>query len=182
MFVRAHGATDYNRLFIGQLLDLAELVIEGEIIQIEDSTIKIAVKHQLKGRIQGGTIVVRQFRNWTCAVRWSKYEVGQKAVYCLRRFKSDLFEVIGSGNEGELPILDDSLYFITYISDSVYPELGREECYKFNYDEAILGIEEYLKKGLNFWIIQNKDKLLVAMGLIENQLLQKIAAWKVATD
>lgn len=179
---KANAAVDYSRLFIGQVLDLADVIVLGEIVAVQESTVVVEVDRRLKGEVMEECLIVEQFRDWTCASRWGKYEIGQKAVYCLRKLALNKFGVIGAGNEGEFPIVDSSVYFLTYISSNTYSELGHYGGYKFDFNEAIYGITEYIKGGLDFQRARPEVGLLKNIATIENKLLQKIAAWKIAAN
>jgi hypothetical protein len=47
--------------------------------------------------------------NWTCAWRWTVYEVGQNLLVFVKSWKNE-FHSMGAGNEGELPIKDGEIY------------------------------------------------------------------------
>jgi hypothetical protein len=166
-------------MFIGQILERAEIIIEGEIVQLGDSTVVIDIKNCLKGSDLKANITIRKYKDWTCAYRWSKYEIGQKAIFGIQKNKNNEYSIVGFGNEGEFPIIDNNVYYITYLSRNIYPELGNEGGYKFTHEEAISGINEYLNKVEEGRMYENKEEVLNSLYLQENKFLEKIIAYHV---
>jgi hypothetical protein len=61
----------YSRTFLWKLISKSEIIVSGEIIEVNSDSFKIAISQKIKGKFQPDTIVVMKFRNWTCASRYA---------------------------------------------------------------------------------------------------------------
>lgn len=89
------------------LIHRADKIASGEIICVDENVFELMVGRSLTSKDK--VITINKFEDWTCAVRWSDYFVGQKIMVFLSDDKDGLHP-IGSGNEGELPILESKVY------------------------------------------------------------------------
>ena len=164
-------AADYTRMFIDQVLDRAALIGVGEVLEVGDSTVVVEVEQVLKGVAPSGPLRMKQFVDWPCATRWTSYATGQRAIFCLES-RHGLYQTVGAGNEGEFPIVDGRVYFITYLSDCLHEAIGREKGYAFNLAVAIEGIQKYLQMPIKEMIA---DQTVLGFWP-DNAFLQKAIA------
>ncbi len=79
------------------------------------ATFVLRVEEVVAGDVEPGDLVVRQFQDWTCASRYTRYREGQRALFHLAYDRTPEGEVdastpprpMGAGNEGECPLLGD---------------------------------------------------------------------------
>jgi hypothetical protein len=98
---------DYTALKIYQMVFLADKIVYGEISEMDSATFTINVHQNLTGKEK--SLTVQKFKNWPCAWRWTDYQIGQKVLLFLREYKGKL-RAMSAGNEGELPVINDSIY------------------------------------------------------------------------
>ena len=98
---------DYRPLRLYEMILGAEKIVYGEIIQLDSLTFTIKVERNLTG--DEPQLVIQRFENWPCAHRWSEYKVGQQLFLFLKNYNGHL-NSMSSGNEGELPIQNGSVY------------------------------------------------------------------------
>ncbi len=120
-FVKA----DYIPPKIQELILRADRVVEGEIICIDDDVIELKVYKSLTN--PEGTITFEKFKEWNCGKRWTDYEIGQKALFFLHFSKGKL-RIMGLGDEGELPIINNKVY----ADDTVFSWKGLIEGFKMS--------------------------------------------------
>jgi len=103
---------DYREVYSIGLIERASLIIKAKIVEIKDSTIECAIQKIYKGEHKSDTIQITKFENWTCAYRYYSYEINQEAIFYLEK-KADVkyYRIISGGNEGEMPIYNDSIYY-----------------------------------------------------------------------
>ena len=63
----------------------------------------------IKGLSKVDTIGIQKFKNWECASRYDEYQSGQGAIFFLEQTDGTL-RTTGAGNDGELVVLNDSVY------------------------------------------------------------------------
>ncbi len=130
----------------------ASEIASGEIICVDENVFELKANRSLNST--NNILTIRKFEDWTCAVRWSEYFVGQKILVFLVKDENGLYP-IGAGNEGEMPIFKNNVYpsLMTWCFD--YGELKRIKPYpefkKYDSEEYV-GIEldldfmwEYIK-------------------------------------
>ena len=106
-FVSLGAKASYTPVRIYEMVLAADKIVYGEISEMDSLTFTLKIEGNLTGDEK--TIRVLKFQNWTCAWRWTKYEVGQKLFLFLVKHEG-MYRTISAGNEGELPILNDSIY------------------------------------------------------------------------
>jgi hypothetical protein len=107
LLLSSTSKADYNPLELYRMILTAEEILYGEIISQDSTTFTLKVDSSLTG--QENEITIEKFEDWACAHRWTNYQVGQKLFLFLTRFKGKLV-VMSGGNEGEIPIFQDSIY------------------------------------------------------------------------
>ena len=150
LFAIGNARADYASLNLYTLVLRAEKIIEGEVICVDDKVFEFKVKNSID--FEEETITIKKFEDWTCAIRWSKYYVGQKLFVFLGRNEEGYY-AMGAGNEGELPIINNSVYinavslpfkFEEYIGIVPKPEYAKEDIrYFLGYEVAIKNFWEY---------------------------------------
>ena len=85
----------------------ADKIVYGQIVAIDSTTFAFKINGSITG--DTGIIIVEKFENWTCASRWTNYRSGQTAFLFLDTANGKL-NVMGGGNEGELPIYKNSVH------------------------------------------------------------------------
>lgn len=109
-----------------ELVLMADVIVDGTILDCDapraslgsQAVFTLRVEAVIAGEVEGETIRVLEFGDWTCAMRYAPYETGQRALFHLQRQRDEEgllipgapFRGIGSGNEGECPILDDVVF------------------------------------------------------------------------
>ena len=143
---------DYDALSISQLIDKSELIAQCKIIQISDGYFEIQIIEIVKGSLASSKIKVEKFQNWTCASRYSDYQIGQIELIFLRKNAfHDFWNVLGSGNEGEMQIEDNFLYYSAKYTigseklDSIPIGKGVFWGFRYSLDEVTIAIKDYLR-------------------------------------
>ncbi len=87
-----------------QVIGLSDLIVIGEIENVEENTFTFKIEETLKGKVNASISVVKTDE----CERYARYEKGQKLCLFLR--KGLLSWSIIDGNQGERPILDETIY------------------------------------------------------------------------
>jgi len=137
----------YDPLLVSQLIDKSQIIGIGEIKSIENNNILVLFSDVIKGKLTTRTLKIEKFKNWTCASRWTNYKKGQKIMFFLTISKERIYKILGSGNEGELPIVNKKIFY-----KSLYGGLDKNST-KF----AVYGGDLY---GNNFNVLDVKNGIL----------------------
>ena len=142
---------DYTTTKLPELLKSADLIIECRVTKVLTETVDVEISEVLKGDISLKQITVERFKNWTCASRWASYKIGQtELMFLVKSSKSGKWYIIGSGNEGEMPVIDGLLYYkYPYLSIGNSPkeyQLGFSTIhgFRFKLNDVKIAIKEYL--------------------------------------
>ena len=160
------GENKYKSTYLPELIDQAEVIAYCEIVKLNnDNSITIDVCQFLKGGGPSNELSVARFENWTCAGRWAAYKVGQKELIYLVKDKSGItWNILGAGNEGEMPIDNSYLYYSDpYLNLDLNRELYKVQDvsflgYKYKLSDVEYTIKNYERKRL-FYYSQAKSKL-----------------------
>ncbi|MFT5964043.1 MAG: hypothetical protein ACI9L6_000768 [Flavobacterium sp.] len=170
----------YDPLLVSQLIDKSTIIGVGEIKSIENRNVLVLFSDVIKGKLTNRTLKIEKFENWTCASRWTNYKKGQKIMFFLTMSKEGIFKILGSGNEGELPIAKEKIYY-----KSLYGGLDKTSTkfvvygsdlygYSFNFLDVKNGILEYISNRLTYHKIakqKNNEK-----QKIKNPFLKKLVS------
>jgi len=170
----------YDPLLVSQLIDKSQIIGIGEIKSIENGNVLVVFSDIIKGKLTNRTLKVEQFRNWTCADRWTNYKKGQKIMFFLTISKEGTYKILGSGDEGELPIVNEKIFY-----KSLYGPFDKNSTklvvygadlygYTFNVLDVKNGILEYIRNGLTYHKIakqKNNEK-----QKIKNPFLKKLVS------
>jgi len=145
----------YDPKIIAELIDQAEIIGYGEISEFGPIEFTLVFKSVIKGSPLK-SIKILKFANWTCASRWTNYKVGEKLLVFLDISDDNSYYALGGGNEGEMPIFDDNLYYkspynsldinateFSFDSDSLFG-------YKYSLEEVISIIKNYIAERENY--------------------------------
>lgn len=97
---------EYEPFPLYKLILTADEIVHGEIVSLDEKFFYLKIEVSLTNL--DGTVKVARFQDWTCAQRWGEYEVGQR-VFLFLKDNEGVYQTISAGNEGELPILGDSV-------------------------------------------------------------------------
>lgn len=169
----------YSPLLISQLIDNSKIIGIGEIKNVEGKQISVLFSELIKGKLTNRTVKIDQFENWTCASRWTNYKKGQKIMFFLTTEKG-VYTILGSGNEGELPIQDKKTYY-----KSLYGGLDKDSTKYLVYGAELFGdaynlldvknaILEYISNKLSFHKIAKQKNIKKAK--IENPFLKRLVS------
>jgi len=169
----------YSPLLISQLIDNSKVIGIGEIKNVEGKQISVLFVELIKGKLANRTVKINQFENWTCASRWTNYKKGQKIMFFLSA-ENGVYKILGSGNEGELPIQGKKTYY-----KSLYGGLDKDsnkyivygaELYGYVYNilDVKNGILDYISNKLSFHKIAKQNKTKKAK--IENPFLKRLVS------
>ena len=157
---------DFDSKTLPELIENSQLIIECKIQDISFDEIRVKIIEVLKGDSSLNVISVSKFKDWTCASRWSAYEIGQTEIIFLKRsLKNNRWFTVGAGNEGEMPIENGFLFYKTvYMKIDNSPEklklkAGAIYGYKFNLIASKKAITEYLKNLKEIYILISDNRI-----------------------
>jgi len=107
--IAAYFATNFPTL-----IEKSNIIIFGRIISVNEHNFQVLVLKKIKFRKVHDTLNIKQFENWSCAARYSKYKIGQEAIYFIRINDDKELEIMGAANEGELIVKDKTTYIKNY--------------------------------------------------------------------
>jgi hypothetical protein len=110
----------YSAYEIYEMIIKADKIVLGKIISQDSTTFTFRIKES--PTLDSGDIVIEKFSDWACAARWNDYKVDQELLIFLSNYKGK-FVAMSGGNEGELPVRNDSI-FIHGFSVPTKPPMG----------------------------------------------------------
>jgi hypothetical protein len=144
--IGTEGQARYRPLTFLELSTRAELVVLGSIASTAEETFALDVERTIRSRggvpsaTKGQRLQITKFRDWTCARRWTGYAAGQRAVMFIER-RSGAWHVLGGGNEGEMPVAEDSVFVDANVSHG----FGEWTVYNARYFGGRLALEDVLR-------------------------------------
>lgn len=115
------SAPDYRRYRLHELALLADHVVVGTIDAQREETFELAVEQTWVGQPQA-RLNLEKFQDWTCAGRYAPYLVGQRVLLFLRQG-----QVMGAGDEGEMPLVGEGALVPYGVRGSRYVERPLED-------------------------------------------------------
>lgn len=114
-FALIHGAAfaKYSPMPFWMKAATADVVVAGIIIKVEDNSFNLIVDEWVIGTPEGedgDIITVEKFKDWTCAVRWEPYGIGQRVMLFLDKQEDGTLKIMGAGGEGEHLITQGQVY------------------------------------------------------------------------
>ena len=150
---------DYAPPDTWELLGASNLIVEGTIVHVGSEKIRVEISQVVAGEHSSDSIKIEKFEDWTCGRRWTQYQKGQSAIFCLREQEGlfgNTYSVIGGGNEGEMPTSGGSVYYWNHYvgQDEGIPGLERDlhvvhgepiRCRKMDKKKLVRSIREFRK-------------------------------------
>ena len=167
----------------------AELIIVGEIVEIDSSTYKFKIFDTLKGN-ESDFIVVNKYEDWNCDVRFDEFKINQQLFLCLEKGNQN-WDII-NGSTGEIPIKNNKAVLRNEIvkvnKENMIPIL-----YETNLDSFKSGIkhflncfeflgecEKYDKSGKFLQICSNEElQLFISKSQFTSWLYSKLENFKI---
>ncbi|HTF90923.1 MAG TPA: integrin alpha [Planctomycetota bacterium] len=145
----------YTRYRLFELALSADVVVSGEIIDVDVDTFDLRVDQAIVQALPAPTVQVKRFKNWTCASRWTDYAAGQRVLLFLEKPQEagKSYSILGAGDEGEMPRIGSDVlvhgYRVRACKHASYPvdsESVRGTLIPFEeFRAAILGIRAQLE-------------------------------------
>ena len=159
MFSNSQTKAELIPTSVSQMIDKADLIVQGQIKKVIDSYIEVSIIRSVKGKVLKKRIRIEKFQNWICASRYKPYEVGQQELFFLQKNKkNNTWQIMGGGGEGEIPIINKTLYF-----KSAFPSCCQSTgvgIHQLKNGEKIYGIAfdlEKATKGISLYLQQEKE-------------------------
>lgn len=119
LFLSLSVKADYRPLALHEMIIKADKIVYGMILEIDSTHYKFKVEGGITK--DTGIIRIQKFQDWLCAWRWTEYQIGQEMLVFLATGNGGS-GLMGAGNEGELPIMGNSLYIngssLNYVNGS----------------------------------------------------------------
>lgn len=176
---------DYEAFKLTDMYEKSDVIVRAKIIGINDHSINCKVIKTFKGA-DYATIDIEKFKDWTCAQRYEKYAPGQEAIFFLKKSnKTNKFYVLSAGNEGELPIIDNIVYYQAdsyglgneIIKQSVLKDTIHWQGRAFEYKNVDSVLSNY--DNINFSIESKIDDSTIWSFKTQNTFLQILVEEKV---
>lgn len=179
---------DFKPLILPQLIVKADLIIHARITDVLEEKFEVNIKEVFKGKSLSRNLTINKFKDWACATRWTTYEIGQEElIFLIRDEISGDWEIIGAGNEGEMPIADGFLYYKSHFRNRYFTSerillMSSNKIYgtKYKMKEVINGIKLYLSE------IENLRKMMEDKSIIDfcppNSFFQRIVDEKIISN
>jgi len=104
---------DYSPLRLWEMALKADKIVYGEITELRENDYTLKIESSITG--DSGTIIIQRFQDWTCAVRWAPYKVGQKVVVFLQLYEGK-YNIMSGGGEGEMEVSNGMVKIESYIA------------------------------------------------------------------
>lgn len=106
---------DYGYLHLGEVVEAADYGLVGTIVKLDVNYFWLKIDSVLFGDMHSDTIPIMRFTDWSCAIRFADYGIGQREVVFIRKsnHEIDKFEYVASKGAGEfeLPIIDSTVSY-----------------------------------------------------------------------
>lgn len=174
------AAVDYEPLMLRDLIEGSTLIVHGSIEKTDKYTFSLRLTEVVKGDFPvDSALVCSKFKDWTCAQRFDKYEAGQQELFFLFKGYAPHYSALGGGNEGEMPVVGDSVYYkAQYLRIDKNPVAfkvygGQISGYRFALADFKKAVKYYLENtaAINEKIKQDKFQ---SLRKINNPVLDRI--------
>ena len=151
---------DYRPLELYEMIIKADKIVYGTIVGLDSNYYTLNIEGSLTS--DSGTLKIARFRDWPCAARWTDYRVGQRLFLFLTSIDDD-YLVMSAGNEGEHPIVDNSIFIhgfsipipppspppgVTLRDDLIYFEPEHFDIYGGDYYGIQLDLDSFIESVL----------------------------------
>jgi hypothetical protein len=156
---------------VSEMAEKAELIFHGKITKVLNKKMEVSIIQNIKGECKEKKITVEKFMDWMCASRYKAYKVGQQELFFLQtNRKNNTWKIMGGGDEGEIPIINNTLYFKSAFSACC--QLTGVGVHKLNHGEKMYGYAFDLKeaaKGISLYLQQEKEikKKLLDLSILD---------------
>jgi len=155
---------EYRPLELYEMVIKAEKIVFGTIIELDSNYFTLNIEGSLTS--DSGTLKIAKFHDWSCAVRWTEYKVGQRLFLFLTTWNDELISMSG-GNEGEHPIVNNSVYIHGFSIPIPPPPPSPEK--KWRKDLIYFETEHFDIYGGEYFGIQwNLSEFIEAVSFIRN--------------
>lgn len=150
---------DLDPTSVSEMIEKSDLIFHGKITKILDEVIEVTIIKNVKGKFLKKKIKIKKFQNWLCGFRYQPYEIGQQELFFLQKNKKKNFwQIMGGGDEGEIPIINNVLYFKSAFYYCSQPNaIG---ILKLKNGEKLQGVPFDLKeakKGISLYLQKEKE-------------------------
>lgn len=117
--------SDYALMPLGQMIGTAQLIIAGEVVQTGEGTVTARVDQTLAGTSPGSAVTIRQYipDKFEGTPRPAPYAAGQSFVWFLTNdARSGGWKIMGRGGEGEMPVENGFVHFMTPVLEDIAPQ------------------------------------------------------------
>ncbi len=147
----------YRPVELYEMIIKAEKIVYGTISELDSTSLTLKIDGSLTN--DSGILKVERFEDWTCASRWTQYKVGQRVFMFLSTWKGKLI-TMSAGNEGELPIVDKSVFIhgftipippppptkgVELSNDFLYFNVGHHDVYGDKYYGIECELKEFIR-------------------------------------
>ncbi|WP_196888210.1 hypothetical protein [Aureivirga sp. CE67] len=140
-----------------QLIFAADEIVYGEIIEMNETTYLLKIEENLTSDKE--FIIVRKYEDFPCRGRWSEYELNQKLFLFLECIEDEYFDLFDA-NQGELPIVGESVYLDGFILPADHSKLKYQDI-KEEEHEIFFDKKHYEVYGREYWGLKHNLKSFV---------------------
>jgi hypothetical protein len=150
IILNLHSYSSYRATLLWELIEKSEIIVLGEIVEVNDSNFKVIILERLKSASLVDTLTILKFQEWTCASRYANYSVGQRGVYFLN-YRKNCYETMGEANEGEKVVLGNYVYIREYNPSTIFETVNmksisaNQDFVRLHYKTVRRGIKDYMK-------------------------------------
>ena len=144
-------AADYEPTSLPQLIVESDLIVQGEIVDLDSASFNVKITEIIKGEVSEKILHVNRFEDWTCSSRTPDYQIGQKEIIFLtHQSQSDKWMPMGAANEGEFQVENDSIVYQDIFYDT---NSGCTDIYQYGYNICgwVYSLSDF-KSGIRFYI------------------------------
>lgn len=131
---------DYRYRSISEIVAKNNYAAIGTIVRLDTNYFWLKVDSMITGEWQRDTIPIMRFYDWSCAVRYAEYQIGQKEIVFFNKSNNVLpeFEYLGYGGGGE--------FELQLIGDTVVKySASYGESYALGFDSLLHALKDYYK-------------------------------------
>ncbi len=134
---------DYSTIYLPELINRSDIIVYGTVVHVGEKFFTIKIEGIVKGDYKDSTIIVRKFEEWTCGFRFQEYKVGQREFAFIYKGINGGYGTPGLGNEGEVPIFNNKVYYGFQIVD--LPNLKEYLVYGYKMRAIEYTINDFIK-------------------------------------
>ncbi|WP_133249935.1 hypothetical protein [Marinifilum breve] len=185
VFFSCNAKAKYRPLKLYEMVIKADKIVYGTISELDSTTLTLKIEGSLTN--DSGTLKIERFEDWTCASRWTEYKIGQRVFLFLTSWKGKLI-AMSAGNEGELPIVKNSVFLNGFSVPVPPPPIPLREI-EINDENLGFKLEHYNIYGDRFFGTKFKlDKFIKDISFIrkyfdfEYGTDRELTNWKIKCE